>query len=168
MIWLDVINISLSKHRSNSDNPLTPESLIEVLKEHKNKISAIIYVHRQNTPNIYERLIETGILTIDMTKYFISKRKASNRDLIHPPAFLEIKSLRIIRRCFHNLSELINKIKSRRPTSRKRKADKHEISQMTTVEEYLTFVRHYKSCIFFSLVKFIFKFNLVVCCPSVL
>ena len=36
IIWLDVINISLSKHRSNSDNPLTPESLIEVLKEYKN------------------------------------------------------------------------------------------------------------------------------------
>ena len=151
IIWHDVINNSLSKHRSNNDNPLTPESLIKILKEYKNKISAIIYVHRQNTPNIYGRLVETGKLTINVTKHLISKRKASNKELIcklkliHPPAFLEIKNLRIIRRYFPNLSELINKNKSRRPISRKRKADKQNISQMTTVEEYLTFVRHYKS-----------------------
>ena len=150
IIWHDVINNSLSKHRSNNDNPLTPESLIKILKEYKNKISAIIYVHRQNTPNIYGRLVETGILTINVTKHLISKRKASNKELIrklkliHPPAFLEIKNLRIIRRYFPNLSELINKVKSRRPSSRKRKADKQKISQMTTAEEYLTFVRHYK------------------------
>ena len=86
-----------------------------------------------------------------MTKHLISKRKASNKGLIrklkliHPPAFLEIKNLRIIQRYFPNLSELINKVKSRRPSSRKRKAHKQKISQMTTVEEYLTFVRHYKS-----------------------
>ena len=151
LIWHDVINNSSSKHRSNNDSPLTPESLIKILKEFKNKISAIIYVHRQNTPNIYGRLVETGILTINVTKHLISKRKAINKELIrklkliHPPAFLEIKNLRIIRRYFPNLSELINKIKSRRPSSRKRKADKQNISQMTTVEEYLTFVRHYKS-----------------------
>ena len=93
IIWLDVINNSLSKHRSNNDNPLTPESLIKILKEYKNKISAIIYVHRKNTPNIYGHLVETGILTINVTKRFISKRKASNKELIrklkliHPPAF---------------------------------------------------------------------------------
>ena len=86
-----------------------------------------------------------------MTKHLISKRKASNKELIdklklnHPPAFLEIKNLRIIRRYFPILSELINKVKSRRPSSRKRKADKLKLSQMTTIEEYLTFVRHYKS-----------------------
>ena len=61
IIWHDDINNSLSKHRSNNDNPLTPESLIKILEEYKNKISAIIYVHRQNTPNIYRRLVETGI-----------------------------------------------------------------------------------------------------------
>ena len=86
-----------------------------------------------------------------MTKHLISKRKASNKELIrklkliHPPAFLEIKILRFIRRYFPNQSKFFNKVKSRRPSSRKIKADKHKFSQMTTVEEYLTFVRHYKS-----------------------
>ena len=35
IVWHDVINNSLSKHRSNNDNPLTPESLIKILKEYK-------------------------------------------------------------------------------------------------------------------------------------
>ena len=96
--------------------------MIEILKEYKNKISAITYVHRQNTPIIYGRLVETGILTINVTKHLISKRKVSNKELIRklklidPPAFLEIKNLRIIRRYFPNLSELINKVKNRRPS----------------------------------------------------
>ena len=97
IIWHDVISNSLSKHRSNNDNPLTPESLIEILKDYKNKISAIIYVHGQNTPNFYGRLDETGILTINVTKCLISKRKTSNKELIrklkliHLPAFLKNK-----------------------------------------------------------------------------
>ena len=37
--WHDVINSSLSKHRSNNDNPLTPESLIEILRIQRQNIS---------------------------------------------------------------------------------------------------------------------------------
>ena len=100
---------------------------------------------------MYGRLDETGILTINVTKCLISKGKTSNKELIrklkliHLPAFLEIKNLRIIRRYFPNLSEHINKVKSRRPSSKKITADKHKISQMTTVEQYLIFVKHYKT-----------------------
>ena len=96
----------LSKHRSNNDNPLTPESLIEILNEYKNKISAIIYVHNQNTRNVYGRLVQTGILTIDVTKHLISKRKGNDKELIrklkfiHPPAVLEIRNLSINRHFF--------------------------------------------------------------------
>ena len=54
-----VISNSSSKHRSNNDNLLTPESLVEVLKEYKNKISAFFHVNcRQKTPNVYGRLVK--------------------------------------------------------------------------------------------------------------
>ena len=112
----------MSKDISNNDNPLIPESLIESLKEYKNKISEIIYVHRRNIPNSYGRLVETGILTNDVTKQCISKRKANDKELFRklklnrPPAFLEMKILRIITRFFPNLSGLINKVKSRQPS----------------------------------------------------
>ena len=33
------------------------------------------------TPNAYGRLVETGILTIDVNKHIISKRKANDEDL---------------------------------------------------------------------------------------
>ena len=95
IIWHDVKNNSLSKHRSNNGNSLIPGSLNEILKEYKNKISAIIYVHRQKTPNIYGRLVQTGILTNGVTKQIISKRKAKDKELfselklIHPPAYSE-------------------------------------------------------------------------------
>ena len=80
LIWHDVINNSLSKHRSNNDNPLTPENLIKILKVYKNKISAIIYVHRQNTPNFYGRLVETGIITVDLTKHLFSKKELTTKN----------------------------------------------------------------------------------------
>ena len=78
----------MSKHRSNNDNPLTPESLIEILNEYKNKISAIIYVHNKNTPNVYGRLVQTGILTIDVSKHLISKRKGNDKELIRKLKFI--------------------------------------------------------------------------------
>ena len=102
IIWDDFISNSLSKHRSNNDKPFTSESLIEILQEFKNKISAIIYVHRQMTPNVYGCLVETEILTIDLSKHVTSKRKANDKELVrilklfHPPAFLKIKKLRTI------------------------------------------------------------------------
>ena len=102
IIWDDVISNSLSEHRSNNDKPFTSESLIEILQEFKNKISASIYVHRQMTPNVYGCLVETEILTIDLSKHVTSKRKANDKELVrilklfHPPAFLKIKKLRTI------------------------------------------------------------------------
>ena len=76
-----IINF-LRKHRSNNDNPLTPENQIEVLKEYKNQISAIINVHRLETLNNYESLVEIGILTLDVTKQLLSNRKANDKELI--------------------------------------------------------------------------------------
>ena len=119
IIWHDVINNSLSKHRSNSDNPLTRESIIEVLKEYKNHYQPLFTYTIKKNPNVYRRLVETGIKTTDVTKHLISKSKANDKKLIcklkliHPPAFLELKKLSITRRYFPNLSELIEKIKNR-------------------------------------------------------
>ena len=56
------IIIFLSKHRSNHDNPLTPKRLIKTLKEYKRAV--ITNVHRQMTPNVSGRLVETGPLII--------------------------------------------------------------------------------------------------------
>ena len=103
------------------------------------------------TLKIYTQLIEIAILPIDVTKQLISKTEGNNKELIrkskinHSPAFLEVKNLRIIRRYFPIFSELIFNVDKRRPKLGKRKADKPTISQITTVEKYLTCDRHYKA-----------------------
>ena len=69
LIWHDVINISLSKHRSNNNNPLTRESIIEVLKEYNNHYLPLFTYTVKRNPNVYRRLNDTEIITIDVTEH---------------------------------------------------------------------------------------------------
>ena len=41
LLWHDVVNNSLSRHRSNNNKPLTPSQLIAVLEEYQERIEAI-------------------------------------------------------------------------------------------------------------------------------
>ena len=43
VIWHDVVNNSLSPHRSKNNKPLTPLHLIAVLEEYQERIEAIVY-----------------------------------------------------------------------------------------------------------------------------
>ena len=42
VIWHDVVNNSLSRHRSNNNKPLTTSQLIEVLEKYQERIEAIV------------------------------------------------------------------------------------------------------------------------------
>ena len=54
VIWHDVVNNSLSRHRSNNNKPLTTPQLIAVLEEYQERIEAIVYCPREGTPDIYD------------------------------------------------------------------------------------------------------------------
>ena len=43
VIWHDVVNNSLSRHRSNKNKPLTPSQLISVLENYQKRMVAIVY-----------------------------------------------------------------------------------------------------------------------------
>ena len=43
VIWHDVVNNSMSRHRNNSNKPLTPLKLIAVLEEYQERIEAVVY-----------------------------------------------------------------------------------------------------------------------------
>ena len=45
VIWHDVINNSLSKHKFNRKQPLSVPELLKVLEALKDKISALVYCH---------------------------------------------------------------------------------------------------------------------------
>ena len=73
--WHDVINNSITEHKSNGNKTLTVEQLLQILKKHFHKFAAIIYCQRFSTPNILEELRTLNILIIDVKKQFLSKRK---------------------------------------------------------------------------------------------
>ena len=51
-MWHDVVNNSLSRHRSNNSKPLIPSQFIAVLEKYRERIEAIVFCPREGTPVI--------------------------------------------------------------------------------------------------------------------
>ena len=107
VIWHDVISNSLSKHRSNNYTSLSPEELIQLLFEFRNRIRAIVYVQRSGSPNILKKLFSSGILILDAQNKLLSQRKRRTPSVIralssvHPSLALDSHLLRIVTKpCF--------------------------------------------------------------------
>ena len=75
VIWHDVVNNSLSRHRSNNNKPLSPSQLIEVLEKYQERIEALVYCPREGTPDIYNQLNRSTLNTIHLVKDIVSRRK---------------------------------------------------------------------------------------------
>ena len=71
VIWHDVVNNSLSRHRSNNNKPLTPSQLIAVLEEYQERIEAISYCPREGTPDTYDQLKRSTLITIHIVRHFV-------------------------------------------------------------------------------------------------
>ena len=56
VVWHEVISNSLAKHQNNNYASLSPEELIQLLFEFRNRICAIVYVQRSGSPNILKKL----------------------------------------------------------------------------------------------------------------
>ena len=100
-IWLDAINNSISKHRSNNNRSLSTDQLKSLLlgKYYRNCI-----LSPQRYGQYRKEFKKTGILVVNIVEDFISKRKAKDQILIekykelhHPPS-LELKTLLLLRR----------------------------------------------------------------------
>ena len=127
ILWHDVLNNTITKHRLNNKKAETVPNLIKTLRKHSWRIKAIIYCQREGTRNIFEDLRKLDILVIPAGKKLISRRKQngwwyqSNLQKIHPSTILEIKFLETILKRFINLESLVKKYK---PLFRKRKSKK--------------------------------------------
>ena len=75
IIWHDVINNSVCRHKSNSYRALSVSDLVDVLKSYQNRIRALVYCQRDRTPDIFTELQETNILVLNIAKDLISLRK---------------------------------------------------------------------------------------------
>ena len=90
----DVINNSLTPHKSNKNLPLSVEQLLEILRKHSQKFAAIIYCQKFGTTNIFNKLSTLNILIVDVKKSLLSQRKktpAMTNEIrnIHPWLVLE-------------------------------------------------------------------------------
>ena len=127
--WHDVVNNTISSHRTNNYRPAGVEELTNYLKT-KKQILAIVYCRREGTPDLFSQLLGTGVLIIPATKRLLSKSKQNNAEQLkeylklHQSADLELKSLRLVVAHKERLSELIGNIrgKQQRPSQTRRKA----------------------------------------------
>ena len=115
IIWHDVVSNSISKHRSNRDNPCEIDKLLEILTGPKQNIEAFLYCRRFGSPNLFQQLKETGILILDVRRRLTSTRKRNNPDFsadlaaIHPQSSTDIKLVRTVLENKDNLRSLVKK-----------------------------------------------------------
>ena len=136
IIWHDVVSNSISKHRSNRDNPCEIDKLLEILTGLKQNIEAILYCRRLGSPNLFQQLKETGILILDVKRRLTSTRKRNNPDFsadlaaIHPQSSTDIKLIRTVLENKDNLRSLVKKKRSKsknRPSQKKRRKAQRRI-----------------------------------------
>ena len=100
-MWHDVVNNSLSRHRSNNNKPFTPLQLIAVLEMYQELMEAIVFCPREGTPDMYNQFKLTTLVTIHIVKNIVSSRKQKDLSLLkeyralHQKPNLEFKTLKI-------------------------------------------------------------------------
>ena len=132
VIWHDAVNNSISRHRSNNFNSLTPNQLKKILLNYERNIYAIVYCKRVGTEDIYSKLKESGILVINIVTYLISRRRKQNLTELgqkylelHQDPSLELKTFTILRRYSKNLKYIISKKNTPKLGKRKRQANRN-------------------------------------------
>ena len=131
VIWHDAVNNSISRHRSNNFNALTPNQLKKILLNYKRNIYAIVYCKRVGTEDIYSKLKESDILVIIILTDLISRRKQNLTELgqkyleLHQDPSLELKTFTILKRYSKTLKYIILKKNTPKPRKRKRQANQN-------------------------------------------
>ena len=112
IIWHDVINNSICKHKSNFYRALSVIDLVNVLKSYQHRIRALVYCQRDRTPDIFAELQKTNILVLSIEKDLISLRKQKDSDYLqnlkalHQSPDLELKHLHTILKNEDDLSQI--------------------------------------------------------------
>ena len=81
ILWHDVLNNKLSKHRTNANTLYPLDDLISYLQSKRHRFKAIIYCRRTRTTDIFDSLMRTGILIVPTTK-LISRGKRQDPALM--------------------------------------------------------------------------------------
>ena len=120
--WHDVINNSITPHKSNNNIGLTTEELTQMLLSHKDKINSIIYCQRIATNNIFKSLLKTEILVIDAKKKFFAQKQPKFLYLFPTSTNPSVQKIGIktYAGCM-DLKSLVYKSKKLKPSKKERK-----------------------------------------------
>lgn len=119
ILWHGVISNTVSKHRLNNKSEPDIVSLVDYLKEHKDRFSCIIYCKRTTSLDYFNELRSTGILILDVRRNLISRRKQNNKAIdvelgeVHPHVVLELNLLNTVLNHLRNLRFLTKKKRSK-------------------------------------------------------
>ena len=130
IIWNDVLNNSISSHRTNKYTPCPLNELLAYLQSKRRQISGIVYCRRTGTPDFFEDLQKTEIIVIKTTGSFISRRKRQNPAVLrgylqlHQSSELELKSLRVVQSHRDHLPGIFSRIRgqTKKPSQGRRRA----------------------------------------------
>ena len=123
----DVIKNSLSAHKSNGNQPLAVQQLLNEIILIRHRIVAIVYVQRDGTPSVFCRLLaETGLLVLHIIDDIHSTQQRKRGldmnlyRLVHPGFSVERKTVSLVRWSSNNLRRLI--ACPQRPSNKTRKS----------------------------------------------
>ena len=114
VIWHDLINNTLSSHRSNNYYACSVQQLLHILARHRHRIAAIVYIQREKTPYVFRQLCSSGILILPVGTLLSPKKRrnfAIRSDLttVHPRTDIERSLLRTVLRNGTDLRKLLNR-----------------------------------------------------------
>ena len=153
-MWHDVVNNTISSHRTNNYRPACVKELKDDLKSKRLQILATVYFSKEGTPDLFSQLLGTGVLIIAALKQLLSNSKQNDPEQLkeylklHQKAELELKSLRLVVAHIERLSELIGniRVKQQTPSQKKRKA-KARSEQKLKAEEVSALQRQGKESV---------------------
>ena len=102
VVWHDVVNNTISSHRTNNYRLAGVEELKDYSKSKKQQILAIVFCRNEGTPDLFSQLLGIGVLIIPATKRLLSKSTQNDPEhfkenlKLHQSAELELKSLRLV------------------------------------------------------------------------
>ena len=82
---------SLTRHRSNNNQPLNPSQLTVVLEKYQERVEAIVYCPREGTSDIYNQLKRSTQVTIHKVTDIVSRRKQKDPSLLKEYRWLHRK-----------------------------------------------------------------------------
>ena len=139
VIWHDVLNNILSKHKSNNFRALSVSEFLEIFKSLENKLRALVYCHRIRTPDISDILKTQSIPVFRIETDFFSTRKQNDPKMlnelksIHQTPEFELKDLDTILQKETDLAQITAKSRPKRPSKRAREALKNAASNQSEV-----------------------------------